>query len=1318
MKIISKIYFLLLLVSFLSLQIYGENNYKQKKILVVVQGSSQLTNLAMGDGRQLAQLLGHFNTITEVLGVDEYKASSINNYDYIFYLGFYQKNYVPASFINDIVKTNKPLIWINTGFIEFSTKYNTSDLYGFKVAKLDTASIFDFVKSDNKSFTKGEGNINLIEISDHNKVEIIATAISSKKKIEAPYIIKSKNLVYIADSPFAYANSTDRYLLFADYLHEILNEHHEESHSAIVRIEDVTPLDDPEKIRDITDYLSERGIPFLIGVVPFYVDPIGGVRISLSDKPDMADALRYVEYNGGTIVMHGVTHQYKDVTASDFEFWDANLNLPIQDENANLINRKIEMGLSEFSKNGLHPLLWETPHYTASNILYKTISEYFSTAIEQRLSIENPDYSQFFPYVIYNDLYGQKIYPENLGYIPLDPNPKAIKQAVDDIIKGAEAHLYVRDGFASFFFHSFLDIKILEELVDKIESLGYTFLNLKDEINSVKSKKQILLSGSQNYSFVVDDQYVTETYFDQDGKIKQKKNADKRTIGSISKKINLKPGEYYQAELTEFITSEPGFLENIFQNVSNKYDEIFDLDENWNELRVAILWNHYAKGAAYNDQASLASVFQSVNVTVDTIFSDQHIDLGKYNLLIVPYTSVEPLNPTDYNIITNFVKGGGNIITDTKNYLSEELGIRYTSTQIKVEGIRDNIFHEEKIVWNDPELVNKFETNDVDEIFCFDQATEFPMVIGKKYGNGKVIYISSKFDPHSQLGYSHYPYMLEYVRNYFQLKPTIKKNSLEVYFDPGFRSKISIEKLVKQWVKQGIRIIHAAGWHQYPKYTYDYKTLIKLAHANGILVYAWLEPPQVSQKFWVEHPEWREKNYLGEDVRPSWRYPVALTDARCVNTMKNEFVRFLNKYDWDGVNLAELYFEAGSGFESPTLFTPMHPSAQKEVKEKYNIDLTKVFEPTSKYYWKNNPQVRKTVVDYRVNKLNQVYETLLTSFQTIVDRKKGFQIIVTAMDSYGSPELREYIADDMDNVLKLQKKYNFMLQVEDPQNLWSTNPARYYDIGKQYLEKFNDKSKLMLDLNILKFRNENDVIPFPTLTQTGTESFHMVRSASLGAPRLTIYSESSINPQDLYFMPYALASEVKYKVTRDGFEYYSPTSFTLELPKSVMSISLNNNTISPGRNNSFIIPAGTHLINFNKSDDQFNPTELQTKVLSFTGNLVSIKYGYQDLSFTYESDTRTIISLNRMPTFVKVDGKDFSFKIMKGDDCFSIFLPVGSHNVELTVGDAFSKGVNLTSFWSSTSIALFGTLSIALLLIMYLSVKYLNRKYRLQEIKQ
>ena len=476
---------------------------------------------------------------------------------------------------------------------------------------------------------------------------------------------------------------------------------------------------------------------------------------------------------------------------------------------------------------------------------------------------------------------------------------------------------------------------------------------------------------------------------------------------------------------------------------------------------------------------------------------------------------------------------------------------------------------------------------------------------------------------------------------------------------------------------------------------------------------AWLELPQVSQKFWLEHPEWREKNYLGQDVRPSWRYPVALTDPKCLEEVENEFSNFLNKYNWDGVNLAELYFEAGTGFNEPNLFTPMHPSAQKEVKEKYNIELNKIFEPNSKYYWKLNPYVKNNIIEYRVNKLNEVYRLFLNSFNKIAEHKNGFQIIITAMDSYGSPLLREYIAEDMNKILELQKKFNFILQVEDPQTLWSTNPTRYFEIGETYKNLISHPEKLMLDLNILKFRNENEITPFPTLMQTGTESFHLVKSAALSTDRLTIYSESSINPQDLYYMPYALASKVRYRINREVLQCSSPLSFNLELHSSVQSITLDGNIIFSGRSNSYIIPSGDHVIRFNTNNNRFKSEEMQTRILSFNGNLLSVNYGNQDLSFEYESDTRVIISLNRAVTSAKLDGNFYKVNTMQGIDCFSVFLPAGRHNVDFIVGDAFSKGINLTSFWSTTGIALFGTFSVALLLLMYLSVKILKNKYGL-----
>jgi uncharacterized protein YdaL len=249
----------------------GQEN-PAKKVLIVVEGGSDLKNYAIGDGRQLATLLGHFNVTATLKGVNKYSGGEVNNFDFTFYIGFNPRNVVPPRFLEDVLATDKPVVWMNTGMIEFSKKYNVRKKFGFTVSLLDSVDGFDFVKSNNRTYTKGEPNTNLIEIADRRLVTVVASAYSSKKRKEAPYIIKSKHLMYIADSPFASATENDRYLLFADMLHDILGEQHEESHSALIRIEDVDPLENPDKLRDIADILSARDIPFLVGVIPFYVD--------------------------------------------------------------------------------------------------------------------------------------------------------------------------------------------------------------------------------------------------------------------------------------------------------------------------------------------------------------------------------------------------------------------------------------------------------------------------------------------------------------------------------------------------------------------------------------------------------------------------------------------------------------------------------------------------------------------------------------------------------------------------------------------------------------------------------------------------------------------------------------------------------------------------------------------------------------------------------------------------------------------------------------------------------------------------------------
>ena len=71
-------------------------------------------------------------------------------------------------------------------------------------------------------------------------------------------------------------------------------------------------------------------------------------------------------------------------------------------------------------------------------------------------------YGQYFPYVV-RDVYGWKVLPENLGnYQPVAYNAGVPVVLAGDLVRFARANRVVRDGFASFFFHPFFDVEILD----------------------------------------------------------------------------------------------------------------------------------------------------------------------------------------------------------------------------------------------------------------------------------------------------------------------------------------------------------------------------------------------------------------------------------------------------------------------------------------------------------------------------------------------------------------------------------------------------------------------------------------------------------------------------------------------------------------------------------------------------------------------------------------------------------------------------------------------------------------------------------------
>ncbi len=213
--------------------------------------------------------------------------------------------------------------------------------------------------------------------------------------------------------------------------------------------------------------------------------------------------MRYLEQKGGVLVGHGYTHQwdgasnpYNGVTGDDVEFFRVtedddgatkNVGPLPADDSVEWAERRLVAANREFEAAGLRaPRIFEFPHYTASARAYRAASRRFAVRWERGLYYggvlsggavrHDRVVGQFFPYVV-RDAYGSKVLPENLGSIAPSTWHSYKSRLPADLIRAARANLVVRDGFASFYFHTFLDLDYLKRTVEGIEALGYRFVS-------------------------------------------------------------------------------------------------------------------------------------------------------------------------------------------------------------------------------------------------------------------------------------------------------------------------------------------------------------------------------------------------------------------------------------------------------------------------------------------------------------------------------------------------------------------------------------------------------------------------------------------------------------------------------------------------------------------------------------------------------------------------------------------------------------------------------------------------------------------------
>ncbi len=487
-------------------------NASAKKVMVLFDRGDDKTQPALSEAKCIANLLGHFDTHVEFCPVSNYQRGMIDLFDIVFYINYEAEYDLPAAFKADVLNTNKTFCWINLQ-LRGLDQQKMERKFGFHFNRYIENSTFNKVVYQGVAFPKAAGGINIVDIDDPSIAKVKAYSVDNKGN-RTPYIVNSHNFWYVADSPFAYVSEKDRYIVFADVLHDITGEYHKKHHTGLVRLEDVNPESDPKSLLETAQYLYSQKIPFAVALVPVYINPTLKQEIHLNEKPELLAALRAIPGLGGSIVLHGYTHQYKGVSAEDYEFWDIASEKPVEGDSVENDSIRIDKGIKECLLNGIYPLVWETPHYIASGNAFCAIKKYFSVSYERRNTMDNSDSDQFFPYPV-KDVYGERIIPENLGYVHGEkPDTKYILDA-------AKLNLAVRDGYASFFFHPFVKLEYLKQIVKGLKSMGYKFGDIRDFSPVVEDNDAVVLTpGNHHIRIETRDKYICIKEMDYNGEVR------------------------------------------------------------------------------------------------------------------------------------------------------------------------------------------------------------------------------------------------------------------------------------------------------------------------------------------------------------------------------------------------------------------------------------------------------------------------------------------------------------------------------------------------------------------------------------------------------------------------------------------------------------------------------------------------------------------------------------------------------------------------------------------------------------------------------
>ncbi|MFD2705450.1 DUF2334 domain-containing protein [Salibacterium lacus] len=457
----------------------------------------------MKEVRMLDALLGQFTDDITLITDDKLQEKEVSSYSHLVYYGGVPKQ-LSERMIN-VLKNYQGKI--------YAAGHNADQL----------KQRFSFLEWEGETLINGNVSSSRTDMSMTLPEERIVYDI--RKDDKATVTAKSEGVPLVVHSGGNYYFSGETFSPpFGQIITESLAAYFEKENKSLVkylRLEDVDPLSDPKQLQSQAEFLAEMNIPYMVSLIPVHTNETGET-VHLSDSPELIDTLQYMQNHGGSMVLHGYEHQYRDTeTGEGFEFWDVENDRPIYQpssedaktkndfgtdeayrsyiEEAETFEKQyiegvINKGIQELTDHKLYPLAFEAPHYAMSQQGYEVVSEHFSSYVGQLQLTDTTWEGQYAPPYESQPsfLHGMTVYPETLGYIE-----KGEQSSFERMKEEIGQRSTLTKSYLSAFYHPYLGLDGLKKVVQNLEAVDDSaWLNLKEQNNTVRAGDINITSGN------------------------------------------------------------------------------------------------------------------------------------------------------------------------------------------------------------------------------------------------------------------------------------------------------------------------------------------------------------------------------------------------------------------------------------------------------------------------------------------------------------------------------------------------------------------------------------------------------------------------------------------------------------------------------------------------------------------------------------------------------------------------------------------------------------------------------------------------------